>query len=101
MGSDVNVPEEAVEAVLPYVVPDGYGEGTEQMRRENAQLALQAAAPAIRSQERERVRAALLSEKVLDAATGAAYTQPISANRREDMRAAFTAALDALEADHV
>lgn len=51
--------------------------------------------------EKERVEAAwrkrleeeLLSDRVLDAATGAAFTQPISQNRREDMKAAFEAAL--------
>jgi hypothetical protein len=52
---------------------------------------------AIRSQEHARVREELLSDRALDIATGAAYTQPISSNRREDMRAAFEAALDSLE----
>ncbi len=40
----------------------------------------------------ERLRERLLSDPVLDAATGAAYTQPISSNRREDTRAAFDVA---------
>jgi len=48
-------------------------------------------------EERELLRGGLMSDSILDVATGAAYTQPISSNRREDMRAAFIAALAALD----
>jgi len=40
---------DAVEVLLPYVEPDGYGEGTDQMRRENAAAALAKLEPLLRS----------------------------------------------------
>lgn len=104
------VPKEAVEQAicerLGYSSIERFREEHEGNQQEKLDLergVLEAAAPALRKQgadqERQRLKEALLSDKALDAATGAAYTQPISSNRREDMRAAITAALDTLEAD--
>lgn len=84
MGSDVNVPEEAAEAVAVFRLGPNWkglvrGKDTparrqaeqEKKAKEEALLAeirteLQAAAPAIRSQERERVRATLLGSESLE-----------------------------------
>lgn len=63
MGSDVNVPEEAVEATVP--VEKAFGVYLPAEMREEL---LDAAAPAIRSQERERLLAWLVGDEAIQAA---------------------------------
>lgn len=101
-----DLPEEAVEALAKSlyeeVAATGYiwEKNPEHLQKgwlRRARFHLAAAASAIHEQERQRVREALLSDKVLLVATRTAYAQPISSNRREDMRAAFVAALNTLE----
>jgi hypothetical protein len=100
MGSDVNVSEEAVEGFLTAfwvsAVPRGSatppGHWADDSMRRNIRAGLQAAAPAIRSQERERVREAIYQE--MTHRTGLADHELIAALDRAE------SALDTLEADH-
>lgn len=84
-----------VEAVLPYVEPSEFGEGTDRMRRENAVHALAAADPHLRRMYFERFAEKLLSDEALSAAATAFHDARIKGDPAP-LVPAFEALLDSI-----
>lgn len=108
MTNEVEVPEEAIQAAVDRLLPDRRRLSRDARRNEETRIrvALKVAAPIIRSQERQRVRDALLNRNGVKAAFRVldpdwpSFVSPMSMADLEALKntkAALEAALDSLE----